>query len=48
MAPLLKKLFQRSSTLEVIPISRLLLFKDLIKIEPENHSLATEEINELW
>ena len=48
MATLFKNFFKRTSTLDVIPISRLLLFKDLVKIKPEQHSYDLEEINELW
>ena len=48
MVSLFKKLFYQGSSLDVIPLSRLLLFKDLVNIQPEKKSSEHDEINELW
>ena len=48
MANLLKKILSRSSSLDAIPLSRILLLKDLVTHDVDKKSYEEQEINELW
>ncbi len=48
MANILRKILNRSFSLDVIPLSKILLFKDLLNQEVERNSFEEQEINELW
>tara|TARA_B100000029_G_scaffold4503_1_gene5151 strand:- start:453 stop:599 length:147 start_codon:yes stop_codon:yes gene_type:complete len=48
MANFLKEIFNRSSSLDVIPLSKILLFKDLVNYQVDQIFDEEEEINELW